>query len=165
MKKNYVFAGIIILVIIVAAISLYVLQNRKSSEENQKVDEGQNNALESNEKVDEPSVETIDLKPVNNRGGSGTANRNYNGTNFVHLIVAQLDKPAAGKFYEGWLVKNGPEPKYLSTGRLEKNGTEYALLFTNKTDYPGYNGVVITEETERPGLDGKPEDHVLEGSF
>lgn len=165
MKKNYVLVGIVLMVITVAAISLFVLQNRKSKEENQKADEAQNNALESHEKVDEPSVETIDLKPVNNRGGSGTANRNYNGTNFVHLVVAELDKPAAGKFYEGWIVKDGPEPKYVSTGRLEKNGNEYALLFTNKTDYSDYRGVVITEETESLGLDGKIEDHVLEGSF
>ncbi|OGD85452.1 hypothetical protein A2164_01070 [Candidatus Curtissbacteria bacterium RBG_13_35_7] len=97
--------------------------------------------------------------------GSGETNRDYNGTTFVHLVMADIADPSVGKFYEGWLVKKEPTLDFISTGRLEKQEKEYTLLFTSETDYSDYPQVVITEETESLGLDNNPETHVLEGTF
>ena len=98
--------------------------------------------------------------------GTGTANRTFNGTNFVHLVIAQLDDPSEGKFYEGWLVKKEPTLTFISTGKLKRGDEgDFALLFNSETDYSDYNDVVITEETESLGLDNNPETHILEGSF
>ena len=114
----------------------------------------------------EETVETTHLTAVGGYTGSGTANRDYNGKTFVHLVVAQLEDPAEDKFYEGWLLQKEPTLTFISTGKLEKEGgDDFVLLFTSETDYSDYSDVVITEETESLGLDGKVETHVLEGSF
>ena len=106
--------------------------------------------------------EEIELTAVNDYTGSGVAVRGLDGTTFTHQLYAQIEDPANGKFYEGWLVGEN----VVSTGRLEKNDDGvYYLEFTSEKDLSNLNEVVVTEETEANGLDGIPETHVLEGSF
>lgn len=110
--------------------------------------------------------DTATLAAVGPYKGSGTATRSFNGTTFTHTVTASIGDPAAGKFYEGWLVmKTAGGPKFFSTGKLTKKGATYTLTYTAAQNYPDHNDVVITEETLSQGLDGKPEAHVLEGSF
>lgn len=94
--------------------------------------------------------------------GSAVATRNFDGKVFVHEVRAEVDDPKEGKFYEGWLVNL---PEFFSTGKMIKEGDEYVLRYESNEDRSSFNEVVITEETEADGLDGKPEAHVLEGSF
>lgn len=112
------------------------------------------------------SVETAQLTAVGTYEGSGTATRSFDGTTFTHTVTARIDDPAEGKFYEGWLViKTADGPNFFSTGELVKEGEEYTLTYTAPQNYPDHTDVVITEETLSMGLDGQPEEHVLEGSF
>ena len=98
--------------------------------------------------------------------GSGTATRSFDGTTFSHAVTAAIADPAAGKFYEGWLVMPTPAgPEFFSTGAMEKSGANYVLSYSSAKNYPFHNKVVITEETSAQGLDNNPEAHVLEGSF
>ncbi|MBI2430601.1 MAG: hypothetical protein HYV39_01135 [Candidatus Levybacteria bacterium] len=113
----------------------------------------------------EAALETAELLAVGEYKGSGSATRSFDGTTFTHKVSASLNDPPAGKFYEGWLVDKEPTLTFFSTGRLTKEGDMYVLTFTSSQNYPEYNTVVITEETESMGLDGKPEAHVLEGFF
>lgn len=113
-----------------------------------------------------PAVETAVLAAVGTYKGSGTATRSFDGTTFTHTVTATLGDPTTGKFYEGWLVmKTAGGPKFFSTGKLAKQGAQHTLSYTATQNYPDHNDVVITEETLSQGLDGKPEAHVLEGSF
>jgi len=110
-------------------------------------------------------VERAALSAVGNYTGAGEATRSFDGQVFSHTVEAGLDDPASGKFYEGWLVKPEPTLSFFSTGEMRKGKDGYTLQFTAERDYPDYKEVVITEETAANGLDGKPEAHVLEGSF
>mgnify|MGYP001572747719 CR=1 FL=1 len=113
----------------------------------------------------QPEVKLAELMAVGTYQGSGIATKSFDGKKFVHMLEASVSDPAEGKFYEGWLVDKQPTLRFFSTGRMIKQGDVYSLTFTADMDYPDYNDVVITEETESLGLDGKPEAHVLEGSF
>ena len=106
-------------------------------------------------------IEETDLFAVSNYTGDGTATRIFD-DEFNHTVTANIDDPADGKFYEGWLVTG---TSFFSTGELIKEGNAFTLKYTSSEDQSAFNEVVITEETSANGLDGVPEDHVLEGEF
>jgi len=105
------------------------------------------------------------LDAVGDYSGAGMADRSFDGAKFEHVIVADLSAPATDKFYEGWLVRKLPELTFFSTGKLVENNGAYILEFSGSQAFEGYDDVVVTEETVADGLDGKPEAHVLEGTF
>ncbi|MAF80644.1 hypothetical protein CL628_01380 [bacterium] len=111
--------------------------------------------------------ETATLLAISPYTGTGVATRSFDGTVFTHAIAADLPGPAAGTFYEGWLVhKTASGPQFFSTGKLvNSGGTAWTLVYSAAQDYPDHKDVVVTEETEADGLDNKPEAHVLEGTF
>lgn len=112
------------------------------------------------------AVETATLAAVGSYRGEGLATRSFDGITFAHTVTANVADPAPGKFYEGWLVMPAiGGPKFFSTGKLEKQAGSYTLRYTASQNYPDHKLVVVTEETAAAGLDGKPEAHVLEGSF
>lgn len=111
------------------------------------------------------AVETIKLKAVGSYTGSGTTTRIFIDGKFTHTITAALANPAAGKFYEGWLVNMSKTPPFFSTGPVENIDGVYKLTYETDVDYSSYTMVVITEETSDNGFDGIPEAHVLEGLF
>lgn len=110
-------------------------------------------------------VERAELADVSSGTGSGIATRDFDGTTFTHMILADLADPDAGAFYEGWLVRGeeGDEDfDAIPTGRLRVAKGGFMLEFTSTTDLSDYQGVVVTIETV---ADGTPEEHVLEGTF
>lgn len=148
--KNIIIASIIIVVVLVAGYFLL----KPTTEEN-------TSPISSTE-------ETAILEAVGEYEGDGTATRIFKDGVFTHTVSADVNEPSDGKFYEGWLVKKigGVVTNFFSTGRMElSEDGSYVLTFTSEMNYEGYNHVVITEETEALGLDGNPEDHVLEGRF
>ena len=161
MKPQVMIAAIVGIIILVGGAFLFQSSNKDISLETANT---VNQVPENNQNADNAveSVESIELEAVGNHTGTGTANRTYDEENFIHLVVAQIGPSADGKFYEGWLVKDGIP---VSTGKMIAEGGDYSLLFQSDTDYSDHNLVVITEETEADGLDGKPEVHVLEGTF
>ena len=161
MNKNYSKRGwIIFLLFIGVVVGGYFYLN---SEDNI-IETTQNSTNPADDiEIDESiSLEEINLQPVNDYSGKATATRTINEQPFVHKVFADLDDPAEGKFYEGWLVG----PSIVSTGELSKNSDGiYIIEFSSDEDLSEHDDVVITEETLADGLDGKPEAHVLEGSF
>jgi len=118
--------------------------------------------------ADAPPVpaETATLAAVGTYTGSGTATRLFSGGDFLHTVTAQLDPPATGKFYEGWLVhQTASGPDFFSTGKMVTDGVNWTLSYSASQNYPNHSHVVVTEETESLGLDNNPEAHVLEGDF
>lgn len=112
------------------------------------------------------AVEEATLAAIAPYTGSGSATRSFNGQTFSHTVTANIADPAPGKFYEGWLVMPTPSgPNFFSTGKMNKSGNGYNLIYSANQNYPEHVNVVITEETLSQGLDNNPEAHVLEGSF
>ncbi|EKE19882.1 MAG: rhodanese-like protein [uncultured bacterium] len=104
----------------------------------------------------------VEIKAVGKYAGNALASRSFLDGKFTHKVVAKIADPAPSKFYEGWLVKG---TSFFSTGKMMKEGDTYILNFNEAKDSRDYKKIVITEETEAQGLDGKPEAHVLEGEF
>lgn len=104
-------------------------------------------------------VAKIDLKSVSGIQGMGIATRKYESGKFTHMILADLPDPAAGGFYQGWLVK---DDNYLITGKLQITKGGYLLEFIYPTDLPDYKKVLVSLEKS---VTAKPTEIVLEGSF
>lgn len=126
-------------------------------------DAGSNSDVIPDEEIFE-LVEAANLEAVGTYTGGGIATRIYIQPDgpFRHTVSAEISDPVEGKFYEGWLVGGFG---FVSTGKMVKDGDKYVLEFESNDDMTSYGKVVITEETAANGLDGKPEAHVLEGSF
>lgn len=104
----------------------------------------------------------VKLKAVGDYQGSAMATRSFLDGKFEHVVIAGINDPAPGKFYEGWLVDGA---KFFSTGEMKKDNGRYILTYSSNEDSRSYKKVVITEETLSEGFDNKPETHVLEGDF
>lgn len=159
---------IVILAVVLAAIVgvyLYVAQNNDNKSSTATSQVVVTTPDEAEAEIN-PDVIQISLNPVDPYTGTATATRSYSDGKFTHTVAATTGDPAQGKFYEGWLVIKKPTLMFFSTGRMTKqaNGT-YTLSYTSDTDQSAYNSVIITEETEANGLDGKPEAHVFDASF
>lgn len=174
-RRNGGFAGIIVLVAVILLIGgssayyfytqVQTLENTPRPTESANKDmEPANQTPEDRPEEDSTKVETATLEAVDGYLGSGSASRSFDGEEFRHTVEATLDEPNEGKFYEGWLVKKDSND-FISTGKLTREGETYTLEFRIDEDYSDYPMVVITEEREENGLDGIPEEHVLEGSF
>jgi len=183
MKKMALTIGIIIVVLIGAGAWLFSGAPAGEIEEERELDGAievrDTNDVMVKDEVTESVTEEVSTVPAAEVGeavrlaaippyeGTGVANRSFVDGVFTHVVAADLPAPAAGKFYEGWLVhKTASGPQFFSTGKLDSSGgAAWTLVYSASQDYPDHNDVVITEETEANGLDNKPEAHVLEGTF
>lgn len=104
-------------------------------------------------------VDKVELKDVSKGLASGIATRKYENGKFEHTVLADLPDPENGRFYEGWLVKDG---KTILTGKMRLAKGGYLLNFSSNKDYSDYKKVVVTLEGKD---DQTPEEHILEGSF
>lgn len=111
-------------------------------------------------------VNRIELLDVTGGTGRGIATRVYKDGKFEHVILADLEDPKDGEFYQGWLTTKGKEGEvgfsYVKTGKLRMAKGGYLLEFESSRDYSSYSQVWVTLEKVD---DNKPEKHILEGSF
>lgn len=110
-------------------------------------------------------VERISLTDVSGGTATGLATRKFDSGRFFHSALAALPDLGPGTFYEGWLARDveGEEGySLLNTGKLRRSKGGYLLEFLSDQDLSDHSQVVITLESAD---DGKPETHILEGSF
>ncbi len=110
-------------------------------------------------------AEQTALRDVSGGSASGIATRKFVNGRFEFTILADLPDPAAGKYYEAWLVKGKPDEtgfETISVGKLQANKGGWVLEYVGKENKPDHKGVVVTLESVS---DQKPETHILEGSF
>ncbi len=160
MNRRDIVIGLAVLAVLGAFV--YFRQRRVDEEDQLKVPQTLSieDRLEDAFNMEVPEdVEKAELKDVSGGDGSGLATRKYEAGRFTHTVLADLPEPAAGSFYEGWLVSDSD---VISTGRLRVAKGGYLLEFTSTTDYSDYNEVVVTQEKKADQL---PETHVLEGNF
>lgn len=157
MKARDIVIGLIILAVLAGTI-YFIRRPRQSLEElpspsiEEKIEESFN--LEIPEDVDKAQ-----LKDVTGGTSSGIATRSYEGGKFSHMVLADLPDPAAGAFYEGWLMMG---KDFFSTGKMRIAKGGWILEYESGVDYSDYNQAVITRELVD---DRTPETHILEGSF
>jgi len=106
-----------------------------------------------------------ELKPIGSDDGRGLAMRSYDGAKFVHSIEASLPELPAGAWYEGWLAGSDNSEELISTGRLDKYGEEWRLLYKSEEVPVELNVVVVAIERAEAGQDGQMGERVLEGAF
>lgn len=85
-------------------------------------------------------VEKINLQVAFGFEGQGVATRKFVNGVFSHLIIADLQDPAAGN-YQAWLIKDGSAKISTGTLKLAKGG--YLLEFSSGTDYSNYKNVEV----------------------
>lgn len=106
----------------------------------------------------------LDLLPVGDTHGSGTASVQFVDGVYQHVAVGVLPDPPLGYFYEGWLIRSKPFD-FFSTGRFIQHADDlrWYLLYESDDDKMDYRKVIVTLEPDDG--DPAPADHVLEGVF
>ena len=165
MKRRDIVIAIVVLVVLGA---LIYWRQKNPRQEELKVPEtlSVEESLEEKLNIQIPDDgDKADLKDATGGSSSGIFSRKSENGKFVSSFVADLPVPAAGKYYEAWLVKGekGSEDySIVSAGRLRSAKGGYLLDFSSNTDYSGYNKILVTLESKS---DSTPEETVLEGSF
>lgn len=90
---------------------------------------------------------------------SATATRTYGAGSYSLSVNAALPNPE-GDRYQVWLVDGG---QIKDAGFMSGSGKSWSLVFNDTNKYASYSTIWITREITTE--DGKPEQHVLEGSF
>lgn len=164
MKARDIVIGLVILAVL--ATSIVVIRRARAPKTVPTSTPSVEQKLEKSFNFEIPDdVERAELKDVSGGTGSGIATRKYEAGRFSHTVLADLPDPAAGTFYEGWLVRGKEGDSnfaYISTGKLRVAKGGFLLEFESGKDYSEYKGVVVTLEKVN---DVKPETHTLEGSF
>lgn len=150
-KKDVIIGFIIIAAVIFGAYYYKNSKNPKLDTLNTPVEIGFRSELENSFKYDIPEgVDSVELKDVSGGTGRGIATKNE--------VLADLDDPEVGYFYQAWL-ENGGEPVSIGKLQIAKGGW---LIEYNKTEYSDYKKIIISLEK---GFDSKIEKRILEGSF
>lgn len=163
MNRRDIVIGIVILALVVGAVLWF--RGRTSKEVMAPTTSSEEQIEKSFNLTIPEDVDKAELKDVSGGNGSGIATRKFENGSFSHMVLADLPDPAAGMFYEGWLVRGkmgDANFAYISTGRMRVAKGGYLLEFNSSVDYSDYMGVVVTAEKVN---DKMPETHILEGSF
>lgn len=164
MKRETIIGAVIVILIFVGVYYFFARYQREEEinppAEKIPVSEELEEGFETGMGIEIPEgVDKAALKDVTGGAGMGMATRKFEEGVFEHTVMAALPEPGAGKFYQGWLVRDG---EVLSTGKLSEIKGGWYLEYSANKDYSDYNQVVITLE-ER--IDNQPETHILEGNF
>lgn len=152
-KRDILTGFIIVLVIIIGVFSFNKIKSKSSKNiaTSSPVSISFKEDLEESFKYKIPdNVKYIDLKDVSGGTGKAVATDSE--------ILADLDDPQTGYFYQAWLV-NGEDKLSLGKMAVAKGGW---LLEYNRNNHPGYKNIVVSLEKV---FDSKVEKKILEGSF
>lgn len=109
-----------------------------------------------------PDVDRADLT---GESGVGIATRSYENGRFELTVLADLENPSEGYFYQAWLVREDPSAKgsvLVSASKLRVAKGGFLAEFTASEDYSDYKKVIVTLEKT---FDQTPEKEILTGSF
>jgi Anti-sigma-K factor rskA, C-terminal len=105
------------------------------------------------------SAQKADLKDITGGSQMGLATLDkVNGQN-EYTVIANLEDPQPGFFYQAWIVNGGD---YVSLGKLTLAKGGWLINYNTTKDLSDHKSVWVTLEKV---FDNTPETHVLEGSF
>lgn len=103
----------------------------------------------------------VDFRNVSGASASATATRTYGDGAFALSVNATLPDPKGGDKYQVWLAAGD---SVVDAGIMDGAKNSWSLVFRDTDKYSSkYNQIWITREITTN--DGKPEKHILEGSF
>lgn len=150
-KKDVAIGFIIIAVAIGGAYLFKKWRTPKVSVTPTPVSIGFQKELEDKFRIDIPDTENnTELKDV--------AGKNSRGIATDKEILADIEDPASGYFYQGWLEKND---LLVSLGKLQIAKGGWLLEF-NKSKLPDAEKIIVSLENK---FDDRIEKRILEGSF
>ena len=95
---------------------------------------------------------------------SGTAKANFKDGAYSLLVTFEnLPDPQGTDFYEGWIVRKGPQFSVISTGEVGRVDEVYTDTYLSGEDLTDHNFYVLTIEPDDG--DPAPADHILEGTM
>lgn len=106
-----------------------------------------------------------DLKDVNGGNQMGLATKDLENGQSSYAIIANLEDPATGNFYQAWLIRGkegDTDYDLVSLGKLYLAKGGWMVTYTTGKDLSDHKTVLITSEST---FDNTPEKHILEGSF
>ena len=169
-KSRNILVGIV-LVIIVALIALFLIRRRPAinaptfSPLPTSTSSFQQN-LENNFGITIPSSALkADLRDVTGGSQMGLLTLDKEGTQNSYTLLANLDDPQPGSFYQAWLVRGRLGDSNFSTvslGKLSLAKGGWLITLTTPTDFSDHKTIWLTQEKV---FDTTPETHILEGSF
>jgi hypothetical protein len=106
-----------------------------------------------------PTAIKSDLKDVSGGSQMGLATVDKQNSQNTYTVIANLEDPTSGYFYEAWLV-NGTDTIPLGKLNVAKGG--WLINYSSSKDVSDHKTVWITLEKVD---DNTPEKHILEGSF
>lgn len=98
-----------------------------------------------------------DLKDVTGKNQMGLLTIDKENGQSKYTVIANLEEPAGGSFYQAWLV-NGTNR--ISLGKLSVAKAGWMVNYDTATDLSSYKTIWITLEKVN---DANPETHILEG--
>lgn len=152
-KKDIIIGFVIIAVVIISA---YAFKRIKTSKvtvapTSSPVSITFKKELEDNFKTNIPdNSNTIELKDISGGNGRGLATDKE--------ILADIEDPTQGYFYEAWLENNG---QLISLGKLQSAKGGW-LLDYDGSKYSTYKNIIVSLEKK---FDNNIEKKILEGSF
>ncbi len=107
---------------------------------------------------------SAELKPMQDRSGSGEAGASFqNGSFRLKAVAKDLPELKEGQLYKAWLRSPDDDKKFVEVGALKFNEftKSWGIQFAATSDLTSYKKVVVTIQ----GKDSKPEpaESVLEG--
>jgi hypothetical protein len=169
-KRNIFVLFLVLLFLLVVGILAFMLFNRNTQDQSSPPPiQSDSSSIRSRFGAESGVVNIKDNENTLVAYLNDVTNQNSLGMGFVlrenehlyHEVEAVLPPLEGNNFYEGWLVQQEPELKFISTGIMDHEASgNFSIIFESETQYEGYNFVVITLETTK---DGTPEKHVLEG--
>ena len=176
-KRNKIFTGLIAILVLVLAISIFVLiqgknksagsvgsasETSKQEVANQEQNNDNNSSLPAELVKNLPNeVSAISLAPINGQSGSATVVAVVDGENLALAFEATLPDSGNNSYF-AWLAKDTEGKNLQIIGKLEKKEGKYLLPATVKGPLANYQKLVITIESIQ---DDKPERVVLEGKI
>ncbi len=100
-----------------------------------------------------------DLTDVSGGNQMGLATEENQNGSYSYTVMANLEDPVPGYFYQAWLVKDN---SFVSLGKLELEKGGWLVNLTTKENLSDHKKVWVTLEKI---FDNSPEKHILEGSF
>lgn len=107
----------------------------------------------------------IDLNDVSGGNQIGLATLDKENNQNVYSVIANLEDPTSGYFYQAWLVRGSVgDANYdlVSLGKLYLAKGGWMTSYTTTKDLSDHKTIWVTSEKT---FDSAPEKHILEGSF
>jgi hypothetical protein len=166
MRRRDLIVGIVIILVLAGAVYLWQTRRQDLQVPDLTPTPSAQQEIEERFNVVIPEdAEKVQLRDTRGQDATAIATRSTADDTFRVTVLASLETPAGGGFYQGWIIRGeeGDENySVLSLGRLSVAKGGFVVDFESSQDYSDYQKIVVTQEVV---ADNEMEEVVLEGNF